>query len=132
MYVWLVTGSLLLGSPPRLVRGIQQPPLLCQLCPGRAGRAPEGVCVADTLVKSRLCRQYPFSPQDPTWIVLVGFWLSCRLVWWSIMSSGKLPVVDQAPPPPIPSTLLLGTFLGLALDLGSDRLYGYVMSSRCA
>ena len=52
VYVWSVTGSLLLGSPLRRVRGLQQPHL---------------------------------PPQDPTWIVLVGFWLSCCLVWWSIM-----------------------------------------------
>ena len=48
------------------------------------------------------------------------------LVWWSIMSSGKLPAVDQAGASPTPSTPLPGTFLGLALVLGSDRLYDLV------
>ena len=63
-------------------------------------------------------------PQDPTWIVLVAFWFSCRLVCWSIMSSGtKLPAVDQVGASPTSSTPLPGTFLGLALDLRSDRLY---------
>ena len=39
----------------------------------------------------------PLPSRDPTWIVLVEFWLSCRLVWWCIMSSGrKLPPVDRA------------------------------------
>ena len=42
------------------------------------------------------------------------------------MSSGKLPAVYQAGASPIPSTPLPGTFLGLALDLGSDRLYDVV------
>ena len=44
------------------------------------------------------------------------------------MSSGKLPAMDQAgaSPTPTPSTPLQGTFLGLALDLGSDRLYDLV------
>ena len=42
------------------------------------------------------------------------------------MSSGKLPAVDQAGACPTPSTPLPGTFLGLALDLGSDRLYDLV------
>ena len=55
VYVWLVTGSLLFGSPLRHVWGLLQPPLLCQLCPGRAGRDPESVRVADTLVTSRQC-----------------------------------------------------------------------------
>ena len=42
------------------------------------------------------------------------------------MSSGKLPAVDQAGASPTPSTPLPGTFLGLALDLGSDRLHDLV------
>ena len=43
-------------------------------------------------------QQPPLPSRDPTWIVLVGFWLSCRLVWWCIMSSGsKLPTVDRRP-----------------------------------
>ena len=42
------------------------------------------------------------------------------------MSSGKLPAVDQAGASPTPSTPLPDTFLGLALHLGSDRLYHLV------
>ena len=72
-------------------------------------------------------QQPPLPPQDPTRIVLVGLWLSCHLVWWSIMSSEiKLPAVDQAGAAPTTSTPLPGTFLGLALDLRSNRLYDLV------
>ena len=39
-YAWLVTWSLLFGSPLRRVQGSQQPPLLCIQCPGRAGGVP--------------------------------------------------------------------------------------------
>ena len=42
------------------------------------------------------------------------------------MSSGKLPARDQAGTSSTPSATLPGTFLGLALDLGSDRLYDLV------
>ena len=43
------------------------------------------------------------------------------------MSSGKkLPAVDRAGAAPTTSTPLPGTFLGLALDLRSDRLYDLV------
>ena len=63
------------------------------------------------LRRVRGLQQPPLPPQDPTWIVLVGFWLSCRLVWWSIMSSGtKLPAVDQAGAAPTTSAPLPGTF----------------------
>ena len=64
--------------------------------------------------------QQPSSPpRDPTLIVLVGFWLSCRLVWWSIMSSRmKLPVVDWAEAATTTSTALP--------DLRSDRLHDLV------
>ena len=79
------------------------------------------------LRRVRGSQQPPLPTQDPTWIVLVGFWPSCRLVWWSIMSSGiKLPAVDRAGAAPTTSTPLPGTFLGLALDLRSDRLYDLV------
>ena len=72
-------------------------------------------------------QQLPLPPQDLTWIVLIGFWLSCRLVWWSSMwSRTKLPAVDQVGATPTTSTPLPGTFLGLALDLRSDRLYDLV------
>ena len=87
----------------------------------RAGSIPVCSCHrhADEVSAVPKCS---FPPQDITWIVLVVVWLSCHLVWWSIMSSGKLPAVYQAGASPIPSTPLPGTFLGLALDLGSDRL----------
>ena len=42
------------------------------------------------------------------------------------MSSGKLPAMNQAGASSTPSVPLPGTFLGLALDLGSDRLYDLV------
>ena len=52
------------------------------------------------LRRVRGLQQSPLPSRDQTWIVLVGFWLSCRLVWWSIMSSGlDLPAVDQARQP---------------------------------
>ena len=69
------------------------------------------------LRRVRGLQQLPLPPQDPTWIVLVGVWLSCRLVWWSIMSSRtKLPAVDQAGAAPTTSTPLwyvFGTRIGL-------------------
>ena len=68
------------------------------------------------LRRVRGLHQLPLPSRDPTWIVLVGFWLYFRLVWWSIMSSGlDLPVVDQAGAATTASTPLPGTFLGLAL-----------------
>ena len=128
VYAWVVTWSLLFGSPPKRVRGFLRPPLLCQLR-FNVPAVFRCVRVIDTLMKSRLCRQCSFPPRDLTWIVLVLVWLSCRLVWWSIMTSGKsgkLPAVDQAGASPTHSTPLPGTFLGLTLDLGSDRLYDLV------
>ena len=79
------------------------------------------------LRRVRGLQQPPLPSRDPTWIVLVGFWLSCRLVWWSIMSSGiKLPAMDREGATTTASTPLPRTFLGLALDLRSDRLYDLV------
>ena len=78
------------------------------------------------LRRVRGLQQSPLPSRDPTWIVLLGFWLSCRLVLWSIMSSGlDLPAVDQAGAATTASTTLPGTSLGLALDLRSDRLYDF-------
>ena len=63
------------------------------------------------LTRVRDLQQPPLPSRDPTWIVLVGFWLSYHLVWWSIMSSGiKLPVVDRAGGATTASTPLLCTF----------------------
>ena len=33
-------------------------------------------------------QQLPLPSQDPTWVVLVGFWLHGCFIWWIIMSSG--------------------------------------------
>ena len=53
-------------------------------------------------------------------------WL-CLFVWWGIMSSGiDLPAVNQVGASTTASTPLPGTFLGLTLDLRSDRLYDLV------
>ena len=49
--------------------------------------------------------------QDTTWIVLVGFWFHGCFVWWIIMFPGAATSI------PLP-----GMFLGLVLDLGSDKL----------
>ena len=58
-----------------------------------------------------------------TWITLADFWFSCRLVWWRTMSSGKdLPAVNQSGAAMTATNPLPGTFLGLGLDLRSDRL----------
>ena len=65
--------------------------------------------------------------RDPTWIVLVGFWLHGCFVWWFIMPSGMdLPAVNQSGAASTASSPLPGTFLGLALDLGSNKLYDLV------
>ena len=125
-HAWVVTGLLLFGSPPSRVRGCLRPPLLsqlqfdvpavfrcacviasgaqCERCPSRYSRT------LDTLTESRLCRLCSLPPRDPTWIVLVVIWLSCRLVWWNIMSSGTLPMGDWASASPTPSAPLPGTF----------------------
>ena len=60
--------------------------------------------------KSRLCRQCFFPPWNSTWLVLVVICLSYSLVWWSVISSGTLPAMDQAcsassaPSAPLPGT----------------------------
>ena len=65
--------------------------------------------------------------QDTTWIGLVSFWFHDCLVWWIVMSSSVDPLaVDQSGAAATESTPLPGTFLGLALDLESDRLYDLV------
>ena len=114
MYAWVVTGSLLFGSPPRRVRGCLRPPLLCQLRFDVLAVFRCACVIAHwgrylsrhNRTKSRLCRQCYFPPWDPTWIVLVVVCLSYSLVWWSIMSSGKLSAMDQAGASPTPSTPL--------------------------
>ena len=53
VYAWVVTGSLLFGSPPRRVQGCLRPPLLCQLR-FDVPAVFRCVCVINTLTKSRL------------------------------------------------------------------------------
>ena len=57
------------------------------------------------------------------WIVLVVFCLSYCLVAGSFLSSGRSFAMDTAGPSSASSAPLPGTFLGLALDMGSDKLY---------
>ena len=62
--------------------------------------------------------------QGLLWTILADLWFSCRLAWWRTMSSGVyLPVVDQAGAAPAATDPLPGTFLGLTLDLKSDKLH---------
>ena len=62
-----------------------------------------------------------------TWIILVDFWFSCHLVWWRTMSSGiDLLAVNQAGAAKSATNPLPCTFLGLGLDLRSDKLYDLV------
>ena len=70
------------------------------------------------LRRVRGLQQSPWPSRDPTWIVLVGFWLFCRLVWWSIMLSGlNLPPVDQAGAATTASIPLPGAFFGTRIGL---------------
>ena len=58
--------------------------------------------------------------QDPTWIVLVGFWFRGCFVWWIILSSSMDSLaVNQAGAATSAST-------PLAMELGYDRLYDLV------
>ena len=58
--------------------------------------------------------------------MLVVIYLSYSLVGGSFLSSGRLPAMDQAGTSSASSAPLSGTFLGLALDLRSDKLYDLV------
>ena len=79
------------------------------------------------LFGSPLGRVRGLPTQDPTWIVLVGFWFHGCFVWWIIMLSDMDSLaVNQAGAAATASTPLPGTCLGLALDLRSDRLYDLV------
>ena len=97
--------------------------------PGSVVESP--VCVwsvtGSLLFRSPLGRVRSVPTQDPTWIVLVGFWFHGCFVWWIIMSSNMDSLaVNQAGAATSALTPLPGTFLGFALDLGSDRLYDLV------
>ena len=79
------------------------------------------------LRRVRGVQQLPLPSQDPSWVVLIGFWLHSCFVWWSIMLSEiYLHAVNQTGAATTASTPLPGTFLGLALDLRSDKLYDLV------
>ena len=79
------------------------------------------------LRRVRGIQQLPLPSQDPSWVVLIGFWLPSCFVWWSIISSKiDLPLVNQTGAVTTASTPLPGKFLGLALDLRSDKLYDLV------
>ena len=59
-----------------------------------------------------------------SWTILGDLHFSCLLVWWDMMSSGTdLPIVDQAGAAVAATNPLPGTFIGLGLDLKSDKLY---------
>ena len=72
------------------------------------------------------CRQCLIPPGNLPWIVLVVFYLSYCFVTGSFLSSGRSSTIDQAGPSSASSAPLLGTFLGLALDMSSDQLYDLV------
>ena len=57
-------------------------------------------------------------------MILGDLRFSCVLFWWDMMSSETdLPVVAQARAPIVTTEPLPGTFMGLGLDLPSDRLH---------
>ena len=61
------------------------------------------------------------------WIVLVVIYLTYSLVAGSFMASGRSSsAMDQAGPSSASSAPIPGSFLGLALDMRSDRLYDLV------
>ena len=66
--------------------------------------------------------QYLVPPGNFAWTVLILYYI-CSVVAESFMASSRSSEMDQAGPSYAPSDLLPGTFLGLALDLRSDRLY---------
>ena len=71
------------------------------------------------------CRQYLVPSWNLAWIVLIVVCLSYSVVAGSFMASGRSSEMDQAGPSASLSPLP-GTFLGLALDMRSDRLYDLV------
>ena len=96
----------------------------------KTGLVEPPVCIwsvtGSLLFGSPLGRVRGVLAQDP-WIVLVGFWFNGGVEWWIIMSSNVDSLaVNQSGATTSASTPLPGTFLGLALDLGSDRLYDLV------
>ena len=60
------------------------------------------------------------------WIVFVVVCLSYSVVAGSVMASSRSSEMDQAGLSSASSSPLPGTFLGLALDMRSDKLYDLV------
>ena len=72
------------------------------------------------------CRQYLVPSWNIAWIVLIVVCLSYSVVAGSFMASGRSSEMDQAGPSSISLAPLPGKFLGLELDMRSDRLYDLV------
>ena len=151
VYAWTVTGSLLFGSPHRRVRGCFRSTLLCHprvdglvtlncrfppaiitsvLISTGSGLSFHWACAiahwerdlnGHDRSKYCRCRQCLVPPGNLTWIVLAVIYLS-----HSFLSSGRLPAMDQVGTSSVSSAPLSGTFLGLALDLRSDKLHDLV------
>ena len=78
--------------------------------------------VTSLRISPRMCTRHACSC-----FILVGLWFHGGVEWWIIMSSNVASlVVDKSGAATSASTQLPGTFLGLALDFGSDRLYDLV------
>ena len=75
------------------------------------------------------CRQCLIPPGNLAWIVPVVFYLSYCLVAAGFLSSGRSSAMDQPGPSSASSAPLPGTFLGLALDMESDKLYDLVQDN---
>ena len=69
-------------------------------------------------------RQPHLSCRHLSWTILGDLRFSCLLFWWGTMSAKMdLPVLDQAEAATAATNPLPGTFIGLSLDLKSDKLY---------
>ena len=148
---WTVTGSLLFGSPHRRVRGCSHSTLLCLLrldefmtlsCrftpafitsvliytgSGSSFRGSSVIARWKKILlgqyRSAFCRcgQCLVPPGNLACIVLIVIYLSYSLVAGGFVSSGRSSAMDQVGPSSASSAPLPGTFLGLALDMRSDR-----------
>ena len=67
----------------------------------------------------------PYMPlRHLSWTILGDLRFSCLLFWWNTMSTRTdLPVPDQAEAAAAATNPLPGTFIGLGLDLNSDKIY---------
>ena len=105
VYAWVVTGSLLFGShppPPPTCMGLLTTDFAVSTSVRRVGSIPACLCYSSlgTIYQQAQPAEVSTVPTvffsyQPTWIVLVVVCLSYSLVWWNIMSSGKLPAMDQ-------------------------------------